>query len=92
MEVEAHGPTEATAGDAGALVSETTGTKPVVDENSRDAEVGEAHSAGEAVKNIIPDGNAEVSPKKGVTFEEKKHGKTQTGSALEQPTSGTGEE
>ena len=92
MEVEAHGPTEAAAGDAGALVSETTGTKPVVDENSRDAEVGEAHSAGEAVKKIIPDENAEVSPKKGVTFGEKNHGKTQTGSSLEQPTSGTGEE
>ena len=91
MEVEAHGPPEAAAGDAGAAVSETTGTKPAVDETPTNAEAGDAHCARDTVKKTIPDENAEASPTKEVTFEENHNGKTQTGSALEQPPPGTGE-
>ena len=91
MEVKAPGPTEAAAGDAGAAVSETTGTKPAVDETPNNAEAGEAHCARDTVKKTIPDENAEASPTKEVTFEENHNGKTQTGSALEQPPPGTGE-
>ena len=83
--------TEAAAGDAGAAVSETTGTKPAVDETPNNAEAGEAHCARDTVKKTIPDENAEASPTKEVTFEENHNDKTQTGSAIEQPLPGTGE-
>ena len=83
--------TEAAARDAGAAVSETTGTKPAVDETPTNAEAGEAHCARDTVKNTIPDENAKASPTKGVSFEENHNGKTQTGSAREQPPPGTGE-
>ena len=91
MEVEATVPTKTATEDAGSAISETTGDTPAVEETPHNAEAGEVHCASDTVKNTSSDENAEESQTKEVTFEENNNGKTQTGSAHEQPPLGTGE-